>query len=178
MVHPLIQKPQFGLMLSLWVISFAGCTTLNLPGFNLSPDGTKYVSSGAGGEFNGFDETMTETIYQKVRQAQAENAIVFQVGGNEDACKVLPLPPEGKSVFVSTLLTQTGVLNKIGGVDVTLYRSSPQSIGGVRMEVEMAEGGRIVRPESDYALRPGDRVFIERALGTKVGGLLNTALGF
>ncbi|TWT83761.1 hypothetical protein CA13_52320 [Planctomycetes bacterium CA13] len=165
------------LLFSLFALSFTGCASFDFPSLDLSPDGTKYVSGGGGGEFNGFDETMDETVYNKVREAQANNAIVFQVQGDSDASRVLPLPPDGKSVFVSTLLTQSGAVKKMGGVAPILYRSSPQSIGGVRMAVKMSPGGKTVVPESDYALRPGDRVYVQRSAGIDMKNLFSATLG-
>ena len=165
------------------LVTFAtGCSSfkmpsINLPGSGLSPDGTKYVSNSTGSDYKGFDETMTETVYQRVREAAANHAIVLQIDGNREGSRVLPLPADGRSVFVSTLLSQSGVVEEIGGVKVILYRSSPQTIGGVKLDVKMSEGGKTVLPESDYALHPGDRVFVTKKPLEMMNGLVSAALG-
>ncbi|WP_146599475.1 hypothetical protein [Novipirellula aureliae] len=168
--------------MAILTIFATGCTSFNLPGIHLpgagtSPDGTKYVSNSTGADYKGFDETMTETVYQRVREAAANNAIVLQVDGNREESRVLPLPADGRSVFVSSLLTQSGVVEEIGGVKVVLYRSSPQTIGGVKLDVKMSEGGKTVLPESDYALHPGDRIFVAKKPIVLMDGLLTSALG-
>ncbi|QDV46521.1 hypothetical protein Enr13x_64300 [Stieleria neptunia] len=121
------------------------------------------------------DAGMTEEAYHKIREAKAQNAIVLQVAEDEQPVRVLPLPPGQKSVFVSELLTQTGVLRKLGGVQATLYRPSPDSISGVRMEIQFADDGT-VDPTTDYGLRPGDRVQIQKKTTTAIESLVNMAL--
>jgi len=168
--------------MALLMLFATGCSSfkmpsINLPGSGLSPDGTKYVSNSTGSDYKGFDETMTETVYQRVREAAANHAIVLQIDGNREGSRVLPLPADGRSVFVSTLLSQSGVVEEIGGVKVILYRSSPQTIGGVKLDVKMSEGGKTVLPESDYALHPGDRVFVTKKPLEMMNGLVSAALG-
>ena len=114
-------------------------------------------------------------VYQKVRQAKAQNGIVLEVVGDSEPVRVLPLPPGGQSVFVSNLLEQTGVLQKIGALDAVLYRSSPSSIEGVRMEVRMGKNHRSVQPESDYALQPGDRLRVKKHEIDSLQGILKVA---
>jgi hypothetical protein len=101
-------------------------------------------------------------LYRKVQQASSQNAIVLQVLGDDAPVRVLPLPPDGKSVFVSDLLVQTGVLAKLESIEATLFRNSAEALGGVRMEVKMSPEGDEVRPESDYALQPGDRLRVNK----------------
>ncbi len=172
----LVLHPLATLCFAVAVVSSVGCSTFKLPGFNTTPVGGSYST----GELGGVDETMDMDVYQKVRQAQAENSIVLQVASDDDEpVRVLPLPPEssGRAVFVSDLLKQTGVMQKLGSVEATLYRSSPQVIGGVRMKVRMSEGRTVVLPESDYSLRPGDRLYVAKSTNTVMDTLLSAALG-
>jgi hypothetical protein len=104
----------------------------------------------------------TADTYMKVRQARAQNSVVLQIEDGDVPARVLPLPAQGQSVFVSTLLKQTGVVQKIGGIEVTLYRSSPDTINGLRMNVKMSSDGKRVSPDSDYALQAGDRIRIRK----------------
>ncbi|WP_442507422.1 hypothetical protein SH528x_006342 [Novipirellula sp. SH528] len=157
--------------------SSVGCSAFNLPGFSPTEPGANYVAAGVAGGYRGLDETMDAEAYQKVRQAQAENSLVLQVA--DEPIRILPLPPEssGRSVFVSDLLKQTGVMQKLGAVNAVLYRSSPQAIGGIRMEVRMNDSHSVVLPESDYALRAGDRIYVTKSQISAIQGLLTQALG-
>lgn len=121
------------------------------------------------------DGSLTMESYQKIREAKAQNAVVLQVAGDEQPVRVLPLPTGGKSVFVSELLNQTGVLKKLGTVEATLYRPSPDSIAGVRMEIKFKDDGTI-DPVSDYGLRPGDRVQVRKVTTTAFQSLVKMAL--
>ena len=152
-------------------VLLAGCTSLNLPGLKLENDSTRYVPVGVGESMGGFDENVTASIYQKMRQARSENAIVLHIPSDDDPARVLPLPPGGQSVFVSTLLKQTGVLGKFRSVDVSLFRSSAHVIGGIRMDVEIDKDAKVVRPECDYALQPGDRILVEKPKTTALDGI-------
>ncbi|EMI23055.1 signal peptide protein [Rhodopirellula maiorica SM1] len=168
-------------MLGILVMgSSVGCSAFNLPGFSPGEPGANYVPAGIAGGYRELDETMDSVVYQKVRQAQAENSIVLQVAVDHDEpVRVLPLPPEssGRSVFVSNLLKQTGVLQKLGAVNAVLYRSSPQAIGGIRMEVQMNDSHTVVLPESDYALKPGDRLYVTKSAISPIQTLVTQALG-
>ncbi|WP_372719187.1 hypothetical protein [Novipirellula sp.] len=181
LVFPSSASLASALVLSVLVIGLSGgCSAFNLPGFNPAEPGTNYVASGVAGGHRGLDETMDAMVYQKVRQAQAENSIVLQVAVDKDEpVRVLPLPPEssGRSVFVSDLLKQTGVLQKLGSVNAILYRSSPQAIGGIRMEVRMNESHTVVLPESDYALKTGDRIYVTKSEISPIQTLVTQALG-
>lgn len=100
--------------------------------------------------------------YQKVREARATNSVVLEIQDDSEPIRMLPLPPPGKSVFVSSLLKDTGVLSKMGSIDVELMRAAANSIDGLKMEVKMSEDHNSVRPESDYALQPGDRIRVRK----------------
>ncbi|WP_182868050.1 hypothetical protein [Stieleria mannarensis] len=132
-------------------------------------DGTVPATSLSG------DGALTEEAYHKIRQAKTQNAVVLQVAGDEQPVRVLPLPTGQQSVFVSELLTQTGVLKKLGDVQATLYRPSPDSIAGVRMDIKFADDGT-VEPTSDYGLRPGDRVQVQPITTTPIESLVKMAL--
>lgn len=107
--------------------------------------------------------SVAQLVYQGTKQAKANGGIVLQVVGDETPVRVLPLPAEGQSVYVSQLLTQSGVKKQLGAVKATLFRHSTGSIGGMPMECKMTKDGENVRPESDYALQPGDRLRVEKA---------------
>lgn len=116
-------------------------------------------------------------MYKKVREAKAQNSIVLQIAGAEPPIRVLPLPPEGQSVFVSDLLNQTGVVKELGRIDATLYRDAPGMPAGIKMAVKMSHDHEQVRPESDYSLRAGDRLSIQKARAPAMNGLLSGLLG-
>ncbi len=166
------------LSLAMMAAGMTGCSSFNLPQlptFSLNQSEPKYISVDSGVELQG---ATSEELYHKVRQARAQNSIVLQVIGDETPVRVLPLPPGEKSVFVSNLLTQTGVQRKLGAVDAVLFRHSPDTIGGIRMVVKMSSDKRTVRPESDYALRAGDRLRVEKAASPGLQELIQMTLGF
>lgn len=111
--------------------------------------------------------------FQRIRQAKAQNAIVLQVTGDSEPIRVLPLPPDGRSVFVSDLLRQTGIQEKLGRMHVTVYRSSPVDFMGAKMEVRFDEEGEVIRPETDYALQAGDRIRIAKDTTTRLNKLFD-----
>lgn len=115
----------------------------------------------------------TEEVYLRVREAKAQNSVVVQVVGDSVPVRVLPLPPGERSVFVSDLLTQTGLQDKLGAVNVTVFRATSHSPMGVPMEVKFTTPGGDVRPECDYALRPGDRLRISKDDRSMFSQMLN-----
>jgi hypothetical protein len=172
--------------MTTWAIGLSGCATLaipelptlpNLPGLKTrhSDDpNSRYVGLESGFE---SDPSLGKEIYNKVRQARAQNSVVLQVVGDDEPFRILPLPPDERSVFVSDLLKQTGVLNKLGAVDAVLYRQAPGTINGLRMVVQMSIDKRTVRPESDYALKPGDRLRVEKAAHPGLQKIIEMAIG-
>lgn len=132
----------------------SGCTLLE-------PDAGRRVALDVGGDSATPLEANPQTkIFQRIKQAKSQNAIVLQIEGDAEPIRVLPLPPEGQSVNVSDLLEQTEVQRQVGRMQVRIYRDSPQQMDGIRMDVSL-EGNR-VKPESDYALRPGDRILVRK----------------
>lgn len=157
------------------VFGVQGCSTLNLPKTAFSKNTREY--QGFDSAFDGGQTSVSEKVYNAVRQARAENSVVLHVIGDENPARVLPLPVGQKSVYVSELLTQTGVLEKLGRVNATLFRNSTDSIGGIPMEVRMDENNTIVRPESDYALQAGDRLMVSEATAKPMDILVKEILG-
>ncbi len=159
-------------VLSMLAIGSTGCQTFNLDkAFSLHGNDERYV-----GLEPAFAGDQAEEIYHKVRQAAASNSIVLNVIGDSEV-RVLPLPPGQKSVFVSNLLKDTGVLKKLGTIDAVMYRHSKDTIGGIRMNVQMTNDKRTVRPESDYALKPGDRLEVRKATHPTIDKLIEMAIG-
>lgn len=163
--------------LALLVVALGGCQTWKIP--VLSPFGEEDPTAHYVGLQPGYehDVSLSQEIYNKVREARAQNSIVLQVVGDDVPLRVLPLPPGQQSVFVSDLLSQTGVQKKLGRVDAVLFRSAQGSIAGVRMEVQTTEDKRKIRPESDYALQPGDRLRVEKAANPSLERLVKLAVG-
>jgi hypothetical protein len=159
------------------LLAFAniGCTALRLPA--VLPFGQEQDSQYISGDGSPLHASEGEMMYKKVREAKSQNAIVLQIAGAEPPIRVLPLPPEGQTVFVSDLLNQTGVLEEFGRIDATLYRDAPGMPAGVRMAVKMNRDHDQVRPESDYSLRSGDRLSVQKAKSPAMNGLLSGLLG-
>ena len=151
----------------------AGCAGLALPQFGAG-EAPNYVGAETGLVIDG---SVSEKNYHAVRQAHGRNAVVLNVQGDSDPVRILPLPPDGKSVLVSDLLRQSGVLEALGSVDVVVFRHLPPSPTGLRLPVKMNNGHDEVRPETDYALRPGDRVQVTQHTADVFGSLIGQALG-
>ncbi len=112
-------------------------------------------------------------VVKRIQEAKSQNSVVIQVAGDSQPIRVLPLPSDGTPVFVSDLLRQTGIQEKMGRMLVTVQRSSPVDYTGAKMDVRFDEHGDNVRPETDYALQSGDRVKISKDSRTAIGGFLD-----
>jgi hypothetical protein len=88
--------------------------------------------------------------------------VLLQVVGDSTPLRVLPLPPDNRTVFVSELLEQTGIREKFGTIEATVYRADRKIPGGVPMEVRFNNDGT-VQPQYDYHLQPGDRIRVAKA---------------
>lgn len=127
------------------------------------------------GEF-ALQSSDSADVFKRVREAKAQNSVVVQVVGDSTPIRVLPLPPDERSVFVSDLLKQTGLKDKFGPMRVTLYRANTHSPMGIPMEVKFTTRGGDVRPDADYALQAGDRLRIAKDDRTAWGEMLNQFL--
>lgn len=96
--------------------------------------------------------------FDRVAQAAQHNAVVLQIAGAEKPVRVLPLPADGRPVYVSDLLRQSGLSRQFPQMQARLYRNSTEAIGGIRMGIDFRPGTNQVAPEHDYCLRPGDRL--------------------
>jgi hypothetical protein len=120
---------------------------------------------------------MNEKVYYAVKRAKLENAVVLQVIDDENPARILPLPEGDRTVYVSELLSQTGVMKKLGHVEATLYRTSSDSINGIPMEIKMGRSRDNVQPASDYALQAGDRVMVSKATNPALEMLFDGLIG-
>ena len=154
-----------------------GCSTLSLP--SASPFGAADTETNLVGSVDPMSAsgTSSQSVYMKVREARAQNSIVLQVASEGEPLRVLPLPSDGRTVFVTTLLQQAGVQKKLGTMDATLFRYSKEAVGGIPMEVRMNQEKTTVRPESDYALQAGDRLMVRKVDFVALKSLLNSTLG-
>lgn len=157
------------------VMASTGCSSIKLPNLPFGPEpmGVARYKSPDATSFG----ALSEKAYNGVRQAKAQNSVVLEVVDDSEPVRVLPLPGEGKSVYVSNLLEDTGVADKLGTIEATLYRQSTEAIGGLPMEVLIAGDGQTVLPESDYALQPGDRLRVNKGTHPLLKGLLGGVLG-
>jgi hypothetical protein len=167
------------LLLALTAAANTGCTTLNLSSVSpilgtIGKTNPKYSGVATGVELMGSD---AEKAYKAVREAKSKGGIVLHLVGDQEPVRVLPLPRDGKTVFVSDLLRQSGVQRRLGRVDATLYRASPHSISGVRMSVQLDPDTEAVLPESDYALEVGDRLQVQKAAALPMKGFVSALLG-
>ena len=156
-------------------LMLSGCTSFKVPGtaFYL-PSNPDYQSVSSSLD---LDHAVQEKAYYAVRQAKAENGVVLEVVGDSNPARVMPLPGGKQAVYVSDLLKETGVMDKLETVGATLYRYTPGTVNGVPMEVQMIDSCTAVRPESDYALQAGDRLRVWKTANPAMGQLYNAFLG-
>jgi len=166
------------LALATMTLVCSGCSSFRfpslIPGMGGAKESSVYGGAVAGEALRGSESAQA---FERVAQAKSQNAVVLHVPGDDDAVRLLPLPSDGQSVFVSDLLRQSGVLRKFKRVRAVLYRASDQSINGIRMAITMAPDAKTVRPEADYALRAGDRLEVTEAPPAPLNGMLTTLLG-
>lgn len=157
-----------------------GCASIDVPDLELPPNPFMApptpTYTGAEPSFE-LQPEAGEQIYNGVREAKARNAVVLHVVGDSTPVRVLPLPENGQSVTVSTLMKQTQVGKKLGSIEATLFRPTPGSISGMPLAVKIESDGKSVRPETDYALRPGDRLRVRRSISPVFTGMFNSILG-
>lgn len=136
------------LMVTLALLCTVGCQLLGQADPSLTADGLQAPQS--------------RELFRQIRQAEANQAVILEVVGDSPPFRVLPLPPEDQSVFVSELLAQTGVQEKLGRIKAVVYRATPEIPAGLPMEVRFYPRGGEIRAECDYALRPGDRLRVAK----------------
>lgn len=157
---------------AMTLIQITGCSQLDLPSFDPFFRSAESLSAAAemppAGEYPAAQAmpvaatSIAEQVYQSTRQAKNQSGVVLQIVGDETPIRVLPLPDDGRSVYVSQLLSQTGIVKKLGSVEAKLFRYSIESIGGLPMDCKMSKDGQTVKPETDYALQPGDRLRVKK----------------
>jgi len=154
------------------MVAIAIAAVATAPGCNVFGKKDNAQSSG---EF-AVQASDSADVFKRVREAKSQNSVVVQVIGDSTPVRVLPLPPEEHSVFVSDLLKQTGLQESFGPMRVTLYRTNSQAPMGIPMEVKFTARGGDVRPEADYAIQAGDRIRISKDDRTAWGEMLNQFL--
>lgn len=162
------------LMVVVLIMLIPGCSNLTPAVFKHPSETLPGMSTGPNVKLAGIE---SERVYHKVREAASTHSVVLEIVGEDAPIRVLPLPPDGRSVFVSNLLKDTGILEKMGTIEATLYRNSKDSIGGIRMKVKMNSSHDSVRPESDYALLPGDRLRVRKVEHVMLTNLVNGVIG-
>lgn len=145
-------------------VSLSGCATLNLSPAEEAPETEAALT-----------ESPEVAMFRAVQMARQNHSIVLQVRGVEKPLRVIPLPEDGATVFMSDLVRQSGLSSKFGSMDITLFRSSEQELDGVKMAVTVDKSGR-VNTGTDYALRAGDRIVIRRGVNTAISGVLDGIL--
>ena len=138
-----------GLIASLLFVT-QGCATLSLSS----------ITETSNEEEATLKESPEARMYRALQTARESNSIVLQVEGSEKPLRVIPLPKDGKPVFMNDLLRQAGLIKRFSSLDITLFRSSGSVMDGVKMSVIFDRKAGRVKAGTDYALRPGDRVAV------------------
>lgn len=119
-----------------------------------------------------LNESPEAAMFRAVQTARQTNSIVLQVEGADKPMRVIPLPTDGKTVFMNDLLRQTGLKSRYNSLDIVLFRSSGTEMDGVKMAVTFDKSGR-VNTGTDYALRPGDRITVRKVLNSTIQNVLD-----
>ncbi|QDT02725.1 hypothetical protein K227x_11030 [Rubripirellula lacrimiformis] len=159
------------------VMLTTGCSTIHIPSSPFSHPSSELDGYAGMEGVPQLPSTEAEEVYNAVRQARSQGGIVLHVPGDSPPTRVLPLPTDGRSVYISNLLKQTGVQKKLGTIEATLFRHSATSIAGIPLECKMDDDAYSVRPEFDYALQPGDRLRVKKATHPAIQGFVNAMLG-
>ncbi len=147
------------------LLSLTGCSVFG-----------KSSAKGLGEKPIALEGSDSAEAFKRLKQAKSQNAIVLQIDGDSMPIRVLPLPPDGRPVFVSDLLKQTGIQEKMGRILVTVYRPADDGYSSARMDVRFDQSGEKVRPECDYSLRAGDRIRIVEDTNTGITSMLDSLL--
>ena len=90
--------------------------------------------------------------------------------------KVVQLPHED-TLLAQTALQKSGAIKKFRRMNVSLVRARPDGRGPHKMEVKYESESQRVRPDSDYALLPGDKLIAVEDVSTPVDDAMETLLG-
>lgn len=117
-----------------------------------------WQTSNSPAELTSLRSSVDSDPLQATIAARDSNSVVLLVHGTRSAPRIIPLPTDGKPVFVSDLLRQSGLTQEFAQMQATLHRNSTDAISGVRMGIRFANKSNAVLPEHDYQLLPGDRI--------------------
>jgi hypothetical protein len=81
--------------------------------------------------------------------------------------------PLKDATYVQQAIEQNGVLKRFRREKIQLYRKNESNNTYSRMEIEFDRGKHRVPPESDYAIRPGDRLVVREDTSTMIDDLFS-----
>ncbi len=81
--------------------------------------------------------------------------------------------PMKDATYVQQAIEQNDVLKKFRREKIQLYRKNDSTNTYSRMEIDFDRGKHRVPPESDYAIRQGDRLVIREDTSTMIDDLLS-----
>jgi hypothetical protein len=84
--------------------------------------------------------------------------------------------PVGADATVQKVLEQSGALRKFSRVELVLARALPDG-NWHRMDVDYDRRQRLVQSETDYHVRPGDRLLVKEDPSTILDDMLEASLG-
>ncbi|WP_164103021.1 hypothetical protein [Candidatus Laterigemmans baculatus] len=152
------------LLVATLAAASGGCTMFSPAGFGSNDESAEPLQ---------LQASQATREFSAIAEAQQKNSIVLQVRGAEPPTRILPLPADGKPVYVSDLLRQSGLSKQFSQMQAVLYRNSPDAIGGVRMGIRFRPGTNVLLPEHDYCLRPGDRLQVAEVESSMFGGIFD-----
>ena len=147
-------------LLGCLLLLASGCTTLKSPGISLLP---------------GLGETKAEVAVddQAVPDSQTMVVELHRVSGLAGRVRV-PVKP---GMVVQNVLEDSGALDRFSRMTIKLKRRVDGRQGYLPLTAVYDHGRKTVRPESNYAIRPGDFLIVTEDVTTSTDEMVQQLLG-
>ena len=138
----------------------SGCTTLKSPGSSLLP---------------GLGETKADVAVddQAVPDSQTVVVELHRINGLAGRVRV-PVKP---GMAVQNVLEDSGALDRFSRMTIKLKRRVDGRQGYLPLTAVYDHGRKTVRPESNYAIRPGDFLIVTEDVTTSTDEMVQQLLG-
>jgi len=107
----------------------------------------------------------------------AAPSVILQVNKGKTHMERIPLPSD-RPMFVADLLKDAQLVEKVGRIQVDVYRPTGPNQPPVRMRVDLDSKGRNVMEGQNYSLRPGDRIVVSPNRKTSLDRFMDRMVPF
>ncbi|MFM8173491.1 MAG: hypothetical protein ACKN81_08105 [Pirellulaceae bacterium] len=108
---------------------------------------------------------------------EAAPSVILQVNKGKTHMERIPLPSD-RPLFVADLLKDAQLVEKVGRIQVDVYRPTGPNQPPVRMRVDLDSKGRNVMEGQNYSLRPGDRIVVSPNRKTSLDRFMDRMVPF